>query len=112
MAVAMKHDLMPGTEIGSDWWQAAHQRLLDQETFDGLLASGAMDANAGFLQHPTTRLLVQIGQIAEAARGQEVALHILHPGLNDPLLLRIRRRTRIDFETVTFGALGIGSLDE
>ncbi len=58
MAVAMKHDLMPGTEIGSDWRQAAHQRLLEQETFERVLTSGAVDTNAGFLQHPTTRLLV------------------------------------------------------
>lgn len=36
MAVPMKQDLMPGTEIGSDWRQAAHQRLLEQETFKWL----------------------------------------------------------------------------
>ena len=66
--------------------QAAQQRFLEREQHQRLLARGAVNAPAGFLQHPVPRLRVQIGQIAEPARGQEVALDVLHAGFDDALL--------------------------
>ncbi len=44
------------------------------------------------------RLIVEVSQIAKAAGGQEVALHVFYAGLDDALLLRVRRRACIDLE--------------
>ncbi len=86
--------------------------LLDGEARQRLLARGAVHAYARFLQHPATRLGVEIGEIAKRARGQEVALDVLDTRLDDPFLGRIGGRTRVDLEAVALGALGIRALHQ
>src|SRR6516164_4077875 len=112
MAVAMELEAMPGAQVGSHRGELAHQRLLDREAIQRLLARGAVDAQAGFLHHPAAGLLVQIREIAERAGGKEITLDVLDAGLDHALLGRVRRRTRIDLETISFGALGIRALDQ
>src|SRR5580704_17157953 len=71
-----------------------------------------MNTNTGLFQHPTTSLLVQVRHIAESPGRQEVAFDVLDPGLHDPFLRRIRRRTRIYFEPILFSARCIRSLHD
>lgn len=71
--------------------QRAQQRLLDGEALERPLAGGAVNAFTGLDQDPFPRLGVEIGEIAEPARRQEVALHVLHARLDDALLGRIGR---------------------
>ena len=87
---------MPGTQIRRDGGKFAHQGLLDRKSIERLLAGGAVNASAGLLHHPASRLLVQIRQIAEGAGGEEVTLDVLNSGLHHTLLCRVRRRTRVD----------------
>src|SRR4051794_28978765 len=64
------------------------------------------------MYHPVTTLSVEVRQIPELTQGQEVALHILHARLDDPLLSGIRRRTSFDAKSKAFGALGIRALHD
>jgi hypothetical protein len=64
------------------------------------------------VQHPLPRLGVEVGQVAEAAGGQEVALEVFDPGLDDALLLWVVRRAGVDLEAVAFGAFGVGTLHQ
>jgi hypothetical protein len=83
MTVPVQAQAVPGTQIRCDIRQAAHQRLLDPEALQGLLASRAVDTYAGFLQHPAAGLLVQIRRIPEGARRQEVTLEVFDSRLFD-----------------------------
>lgn len=93
VAVPMQHHPVPGAQIGSHRRELVHQGSFDRKALERSLTGGAVDTKAGFLEHPAARLGVEIGEIAERAGGQEVALYVLHPRLDDPLLLRIGWRT-------------------
>lgn len=70
-----------------------------------------MPADAGFLRHPTFGLAVEVGQVTKGFEGEEVALQVFDARLDDALLLRIMRWTRINLEAVAFSAIGIRSLE-
>src|ERR1700733_774261 len=108
----MDTDLSPDTQVRSHRGQLLHQRSLERKTRQRLFACRAVDAKAGFLQHPIPALGVQVRQIAELAQGEEVTLYILNARFDDPLLGRICRRTGLDPETIAFGALGVGALHD
>jgi hypothetical protein len=71
-----------------------------------------VDAHAGFLRHSASRLRVQIRQIAERSNRQKVAFKIFNARLDNALFSRVCRRTRIDLESISFGALRIRALHE
>jgi hypothetical protein len=105
-------DLRPHAQIGSDAWEWLHERPLEFEALQRPLARGPVDAQAGFGHHPLPCLRVQIGEVAEGARGKEITFNVLDPCLHDALLRGICWRASIDLEAVPFGALGVCSLDE
>jgi hypothetical protein len=74
VAIAMQLQAMPIPHVRGHFGQLAHQGLLDPEAFQGLLASGAVNVSSGFLQHPTTCLLVRFCQVPESADREEIAL--------------------------------------
>ena len=112
VAIAMQDHAVPGAEVRCHRRQRLHQRLLEREQIEGLLAGGAVNAHAGFFRDPATRLRVQIRQIAEGAGGQEVAFDVFNAGLDDALLRRVCRRARINLEAVSFSALRVRALHE
>jgi len=112
VAVAMHGDAVPAAQVGRDRGQAPHQRALEREQHQRLLARRAMHTPSRLLRHPHARLRVEVGHVAEAARGQEVALDVLHAGFDDALLLRIVRRAGVDLEAIALGAFGVGALHE
>ena len=75
VAVAMQLQTMPIPQIRSHLGELVHEGLLDLEA--------------------TLCLLVQVGQIPESAGRQEITLDVFNSRLNDALLPRIRRRTRV-----------------
>ena len=112
VAVAVQHDTMPAAQIGGHRGQPAQQRLLEREQRQRPLARGAVQALPGLVHHPGARLGVQIGEVTEAARGQEVGLEVFDPRFDDPFFLRVSRRACVNLERVPLGALGVGALDQ
>ena len=95
-----------GGTVGSGWSNAA----LDGEAVQRRTPASCRGRAAGFLQHPIAHLGVQIGQIAETARGQEVAPSYLTPPRRCPSSAD-PRGTGIDPETASpRRALGVGAL--
>ena len=85
VAVAVQHHAVPAAEVRRRRRQPAQQRPLQSEQPQRLLAHGAMHARAGLAHHPCSCLRVEVGQVAERARGQEVALDVLDAGFDDAL---------------------------
>jgi len=106
----MHRDSMPGAQVGRHCGKRQQLRAFQREALQRLGAGGAVDARPRDLEHPLACLGVEVGHVAEGARGQEVALHVLHAGLDDALLLRIGRRARRNAKAVALGALGVGAL--
>ena len=111
MAVPVWGDGVPNSQVRYLRRQGFQKRLLQRKQRQGLLACGAVGAQARLVQHPTLGLGVQLGQVAELAGGQEVAFDVLDAGLHDALLLRVMGRARVNLEVIAFGALGIRALD-
>ena len=110
VAIPVHTRLLPDAQVRGDGRQGAQYRPLDVEARQRRFARGAVTADSGFLHHPAPGLGVEIDQIAESLERQEVALHVFDAGFDDALLLGIVGRTRVDLETVAFGAVGVGSL--
>src|SRR5690606_38687979 len=112
MTVAVHDHLMPTSQIGRNRRQRLQQWSFRFVQHQWVYARRAVDAHAGFLHHPLPRLRVQVGQVAELARGQEVALVVLPGCTDDALLLRIVRWARVDLEAVALGAFGVRALHQ
>lgn len=112
VAVAVQHHAVPGPQVGRHRGQALEQRSLQRVQRQRLHARGAVHAHPGLVHRPLARLGVEVGQVAEGPRGQEVALDVLDAGFDDALLLRIVRRAGVDLEAVAFGAFGVGPLHQ
>ncbi len=123
VAVPMHRHLLPAAQIRRHRRQRQEQRALHREALQRPHPRRAVDALPGHLQDPRAHLGVEVGQIAKAPGGQEVALHVLHARFDDAFhlhpmkldfmgtpVLRVARRAGIDPEAVALRALGVGPL--
>ena len=86
VAIAVQVGTAPGAKVGCHGRQGAQRRLLQLEQMQGRLPGGAVLADACLIKNPATHLSIKVGQVTELAQGQEVALDVLHPRLDDALI--------------------------
>ena len=112
VAIAVQHHPVPGAQVWRHGGQGLQERAFSVKQHQWLLARGAVYPGAGLRHDPGPGLGVEVSQIAERARGQEVGFEVFDPRLDDPFLLRVMGRTGVDLEAVTLGTFGVGALHQ